>query len=218
MARVSRPMKLVALRIDEEQKARLEQLAEEREAHVWGAFREGALLYLNELREKAHKARGGDATFLGIRRDSEGRTLNKASKPTAGERKTLQELAEAVDGRGLGGIREAWSAGTPSSVVLAALGQWLSLIGRLYVSNAGEVGWDWFLRDYCPGYETPEASERLRRVIRSAPVSRADIDVRTVLDSLRAGCARLLHDAETQDAVRRSILPIWVVFEREART
>src|SRR6266566_3484763 len=132
MARVSKPMKLVALRIDEEQKARLEQLAEERDVTLSRAFREGAVLYLNELREKAHKARGGDVTFLGIRRDNEGRTLNKPSKPTAGERKTLEALAIAIERRGLGDIRSAWDAGTPSSVVLAALGQWLSLIGRLY--------------------------------------------------------------------------------------
>jgi predicted transcriptional regulator len=218
MPRVSKPMKLVALRIDEEQKARLEQLAEERDVTLSRAFREGAVLYLNELREKAHKARGGDVTFLGIRRDDEGRTLNKPSTPTAGERKSLDSLAIALDRRGLGDIRSAWEAGTPSPVVFAALGQWLALIGRLYVSNAGEVGWDWFLRDYCPGYERPEASEELRRVIRFSLVSQPKIDVLAVLDSLAVGCARLLHDAETQDVVRRSILPIWAVLQKERKT
>jgi len=211
-------MKLVALRIDEEQKARLEQLAEERDVTLSRAFREGAVLYLNELREKAHKARGGDVTFLGIRRDGGGRTLNKASKPTAGEGERVRDLANAIQGRGLGDIRTAWETGLSSSVVLAALGQWLSLLGELYVSNPGEVGWDWFLRDYCPGYETKEASEQLRRTIRSSLVVEPRVDLRIILDSLSAGCVRLLHDAETQDAVRRAILPAWAVFDRDARS
>jgi hypothetical protein len=209
-------MKLVALRIDEEQKARLEQLAEERDVTLSRAFREGAVLYLNELREKAHKARGLDVTFLGIRRDQAGRTLNKPSKPTVGERGRVRQLAEAIQNQGLGEISASWEVGASSRMVLAALGQWLGLVGQLYVSNPGEVGWDWFLRDYCPGYETPEASERLRRTIRTSLVAETPVDLRVVLDSLSAGCARLLHDAETQEAVRRAILPAWVVFEREA--
>jgi hypothetical protein len=208
-------MKLVTLRIDEDEKARLEQLAEERDVTLSRAFREGAALYLDELREKAHKARGGNVTFLGVRRDREGRTLNRPSEPTAGEARRVRDLADGIERRGLAKIRAAWEAGAPSSLALAALGQWLSVIGRLYVSNSGEVGWDWFLRDYCPGYEAPEASERLRRLIRSAAVSQPSVDVRAVLDSVGAGCARLLHDAETQDAVRRAILPAWVAFERE---
>jgi hypothetical protein len=211
-------MKLVALRIDEEQKARLEQLAEERDVTLSRAFREGAMLYLSVLREKAHKARGGEATFLGLRRDQEGRTLDKPSKPRAGERERLGGLTDGIERRGLGVIREAWETGTPSSVVLAAIGQWLSVMGRLYVSNPGEAGWEWFLRDYCPGYETPDSSEGLRRAIRAAPVTAANIDVRAVLDSMSAGCARLLHDAETQDLVRRAILPAWVAFQRESKS
>jgi hypothetical protein len=210
-------MKLIALRIDEEQKARLEQLAEERDVTLSRAFREGAMLYLQELRERAHKARGGEATFLGLRRDTEGRTLDKPSKATAGELRRLRSLADGVDRRGLGAIRDAWEAGTPSSVVLAALAQWLSVIGRLYVGNPGEVGWGWFLRDYCPGYETPQAANELCRLLRPAPLHEASIDVRAVLESISAGCARLLHDAETQDLVRRSILPAWVVLEGESR-
>src|ERR1041385_4985574 len=96
MARVSRPMKLIALRIDEEEKARLEQLAEERDVTLSRALREGAALYLSELREKAHKARGGEATFLGVRRDKDGRRLNKASKPTGGELASIGHLREAL--------------------------------------------------------------------------------------------------------------------------
>jgi predicted transcriptional regulator len=208
-------MKLVALRIDEEQKARLEQLAEERDVTLSRAFREGAILYLNELREKAHKARGGDVTFLGIRRDEDGRILNKPSTATAGQRERVRELAEAIQKRGLGDIQAAYESGASAGVVLASLGQWLSLVGQLYVSNSGEVGWDWFLRDYCPGYQSREASGSLRDAIRRSLIADQPVDLRTVLDSLNAGCRRLLEDAESQDAVRRAILPAWDVFARE---
>jgi hypothetical protein len=210
-------MKLVALRIDEEQKARLEQLAEERDVTLSRAFREGALLYLNDLREKAHKARGGEATFHGLRRDKDGRPLDRPSPPTPGELTRLRSLRDGIERRGLGAIRDAWNAGAASPVVLAALGQWLSVVGQVYGSNPGEPGWEWFLRDYCPGYESAEASEQLRRVIRSAPVLQTEVDVRAVLDALTTGCARLLHDVETQELVRRAVLPAWVVFERASR-
>jgi len=207
-------MKLIALRIDEEQKARLEQLAEERDVTLSRAFREGAVLYLNEVREKAHRARGGDVTFLGVRRGKDGRPLNKPSRPTAGEQKRVRQLREEMYERGLGTIRTAWEAGAPPAVVLAAVAQWLSLVGQLYVSNGGEVGWDWFLRDYCPGYGTPEASADLREAIRGCLVVDQSVDLRVVIDSLSAGFVRLLDDAEAQDAVRRAILPAWDVVRR----
>ena len=208
-------MKLIALRIDEEQKARLEQLAEERDVTLSRAFREGAVLYLNEVREKAHRARGGDVTFLGVRRGKGGRPLSKPSRPTSGEHERVRQLRVAIYERGLGGIRDAWEAGETPAVILAALGQWLSLVGELYVSNGGEVGWDWFLRDYCPGYQSPETSGALRQAIRGSLVADQSVDLRAVLDSLSAGCLRLLDDAEAQDAVRRAILPAWEVFKRE---
>jgi hypothetical protein len=207
-------MKLVALRIDEEEKARLEQLAEERDVTLSRAFREGAALYLSELREKAHKARGGEATFLGVRRDKDGRRLNKPSKPTRGERNKIKHLREALYDRGLNSIRAAWEQGGSSAVVLSALRQWLSVVGQVYAANEGEVGWDWFLRDYCAGYGSPEASAELRRVIRGALIDGGSVDVGAVLDSLGAGFLRLLDDAETQELVRRQVLPTWQVFER----
>lgn len=216
MTKVSKPMKLVTLRIDEEQKARLEQLAEEGDVTLSRAFREGAVLYLNELREKAHKARGGDVTFLGIRRDGDGRTLNKPSKPTPRQRERVLGLREAIYDRGLGQIREAWKSGTSPNVVLASLGQWLSVVGQLYVSNPSDVGWDWFLRDYCPGYQSHVASAELRDAIRRSLVADGLLDVRIALDSVGAGCLRLLDDAENQDDVRRAILPAWEVFNRRA--
>jgi hypothetical protein len=207
-------MKLIALRIDEEEKARLEQLAGERDVTLSRALREGAALYLSELREKAHKARGGEATFLGVRRDKDGRRLNKVSKPTRSELDRIKSLREAIYDRGLGSIRGAWQTGTSSTVVLSALGQWLSAVGLLYVANDREVGWDWFLRDYCAGYASPEASAQLRGVIRGALVEQASVDVGAVLDSVGAGFLRLLDDAESQDLVRRQILPAWHVFQR----
>lgn len=209
-------MKLIALRIDEEQKARLEQLAEESDVTLSRALREGAILYLNELRERAHKARGGNATFLGLRRDEGGRTLDKPSLPTRGELERLRSLADGMERRGLGAIREAWEAGARPTLVLAALAQWLSVMGRLYASDPGEAGWDWFLRDYCPGYESREAREGLRRQLRSTPAREVTVEIRGVLDSVSVGCARLLHDAETRNLVRRAVLPAWVALQRES--
>src|SRR3954471_8936183 len=111
MARVSRPMKIITLRIGEEEKARLEQLAEERDVTRSRAFREGAALYLSDLREKAHRALGGEATFLGIRRDEHGRRLNKPSKPSRGERDGIHQLRETLYGRGFMSIQGAWEEG-----------------------------------------------------------------------------------------------------------
>jgi hypothetical protein len=207
-------MKLIALRIDEEEKARLEQLAEERDVTLSRALREGAALYLSELREKAHKARGGEATFLGVRRDKDGRRLNKPSKPARGELAGIRRLREALYDRGFNSIRAEWEAGGSSTVVLGALGSWLSIVGLLYAANDGEVGWEWFLRDYCAGYGAPEASAELRRAIRSALLNGASVDVGAVLDSVGAGFLRLLDDAESQDLVRRQILPAWRVYQR----
>jgi hypothetical protein len=207
-------MKLVALRIDEEEKARLEQLAEERDVTLSRAFREGAALYLSELREKAHKARGGEATFLGVRRDRDGRGINKPSQPTAGERARIRRLREVVYDRAFQSIRAEWKEGGSAGVVLGALGQWLGLVGLLYAANEGEVGWNWFLRDYCAGYSSREASAEFRRVIRCALVDEPSIDVGAALDSVGAGFLKLLDDAETQDLVRRQLLPAWQVFER----
>jgi hypothetical protein len=123
-------------------------------------------------------------------------------------------LREAVYGTGLKSIRTAWEAGSGSGVVLGALGQWLSIVGRVYAANEGEAGWDWFMRDYCAGYGSPEASAELRRVIRYALVDGESVDIGAVLDSLGAGFLRLLDDAQTQELVRRQVLPAWQVFER----
>jgi len=209
-------MKLITLRIDEEEKSRLEQLAEERDVTLSRALREGAALYLSELRAKGHKTRGGDATFLGVRRDANGRNLNRASSPAKGEREGVAEMRAAL-GDALDEIGSAWVTGTSASVALAAIAQWLSLIGRLYVSNESEVGWQWFMRDYCPPYSEPGLAERTCRLIRSSLLSTPRLDIAALLDSLDHGLARFLTDCEEQELVRRAVLPAWTVMEKELR-
>ena len=49
---VSKPMKLIALRLDEDEKRRLEQLARDRNVTLSHALREGARIYLGELRDR----------------------------------------------------------------------------------------------------------------------------------------------------------------------
>jgi hypothetical protein len=205
MARVPKPMKLVALRIDEEQKARLERLAEERGVTLSRAFREGALLYLNGLLERTQ---GANVTFHGVRRGKDGRRLNKPSLAQADERAALGKVQEAVYARALGGIREAWEDGIPSRIILAALGEWLRLAGRVYALH-DEVGANWFLRDYCPGYGDAEAAAELRRLTRDALVVEPAVDVGAVLDALGIGFLRMLDDARTQQPLRKAILTAW---------
>lgn len=214
MSRVSRPMKIITLRIDEEEKARLEQLAEAGDITLSRALREGAALYLREIQEKVHRARGGEATFHGLRRGSDGRVLSKRSEPTAGEARRATSLRRALYERAFLGVREAWEAGEKPAVVLAAIGGWLSLVGEVYVAHPGETGWDLFLRDYCEGYADPSGSESLRTEIRAALVRGTNVNVGVVLASLEAGFMRLLDDAEHQALVRWAVLPTWAVLER----
>jgi hypothetical protein len=213
VAAVSKPMKLITLRIHEEEKARLEQLADRGNVTLSRALREGAALYLSELQGKAHRARGGEATFHGIRRDTSGRVLNEPSAATPTERARLASLRSHLHDHGLQVIRESWDAGATSPLILAALGQWLSLVGHVYVSNSGEVGWDWFLRDYC-GYSSSNESAAVRRAIRAALINEVDVDISLLLDTLDAGFRRFLRDAEQQEPVRRAVLPTWHVLER----
>jgi hypothetical protein len=215
MAKISRPMKLIALRIDEEEKARLEQLAEARDVTLSRALREGAALYLSERQAKSHVAKGGDATFLGIRRDAQGRNINKSSRPTKGELTRIRSLRAALQETALDGIGIAWAKSADPSVVIAAVGQWLSLVGRLYVANESEIGWQWFLRDYCAPYDQPDAAKRLCAQIRGSLLSAPELNVGAVLDTLEHGIARLLSDCEEQELVRRSVLPAWSVMRGE---
>ena len=209
-------MKLIALRIDEEEKARLEQLAEERNVTLSRALREGAALYLSDRRARAHRAKGGESTFLGIRRDAQGRVLNKPSKPTAGELAAVHSLRAALQYTGLASIRVAWDRGTEPGVVLGALGQWLSLVGRVYVSNPSDVGWSWFIKDYCAPDMDADAIATLCRQVGSGLFTVPAIDLAVLLDTMNVGLERFLEDAEHQESVRREVLPVWRVMEHES--
>lgn len=207
-------MKIITLRIDEEEKARLEQLAEAGDVTLSRAFREGAELYLKDLQARAHRARGGDATWHGVRRDKHGRPLSKRSKPTPSAAQRVTSLRRALYERGLIAIREAWEGGTEPSIVLASLGRWLDLVGEIYVGQPNEVGWSWFLNDYCASYGQSEARMRLRREIEASLVREVDVDVSVLLSTMEGGFLRLLDDAEHQEYVRRAVLPAWAVLER----
>jgi hypothetical protein len=208
-------MKLITLRIDEEEKARLEQLAEERDVTLSRALREGAALFLSDRRSNAHRAKGGDSTFHGIRRDEQGRVLNKPSEPSKGESAGVASLREALHDKALRTIRQSWNAGAEPGLVLGAVGQWLSLVGRVYVQNETEVGWTWFLRDYCAPYAEAEAADYVCRQISGALIEAPSLDVGALLEALSAGFVRFLDDAEHQSVVRRQVLPVWVVLARE---
>src|SRR4051794_27449135 len=104
MAKVSKPMKLISLRMSEEEKARLEQLAEAGGMTVSRALRDGALLYLTEQRGHLHRARGGDTTFFGVRRDSLGRTLTEATKATKREQELVESMRRELQEGALGAI------------------------------------------------------------------------------------------------------------------
>jgi predicted transcriptional regulator len=207
-------MKIITLRIDEEEKARLEQLAEAGDITLSRAFREGAALYLKDFQSRLDRARGADTTWWGLRRDKRGRPRSKATDPTPLAVRRVAAMRSSLYVRGLGAIREAWESGGKPAIVLSALGHWLDLVGQVYVGNAGEVGWDWFLRDYCEGYAAREAREALRKEIRSAPLGGTAMNLTVVLDVVEAGFLRLLDDATTQEVVRRAVLPAWDVLAR----
>lgn len=208
-------MKLITLRIDAEEKARLEQLAEQGHVTLSRALREGAALYLSDVQGKLHRARGGEATFFGVRRDRSGRPLNKRTPPSPTEQRRLTGMRGRLYEDGLQAIRRAWDDGERPAVVLGALAQWLSVVGRVYVSNATEVGWDWFLRDYCRPYANPEASAEVRREISAGLLRGSVLNVGTVLQAIDAGFLRFLDDAENVDVVRRTVLPAWQVLSEE---
>jgi hypothetical protein len=202
-------MKLIAFRMSDDEKARLEQMAEARKVTVSRALREGALLYLKDTHGSLHRALGGDTTFHGLRRDKIGRTLTASSEPTKGEARAVASMRTSVQTRGLGAIREAWDRREDARVVLAALGQWLDLVGEVYVSSGDQMGWEWFLRDYCVGYTEPQAREGLCKAVQGALIREPTIDIGAVLQSLDGGMTRLLRDAERQYLVRRAILASW---------
>lgn len=208
-------MKIITLRIDEEEKARLDQLAEAGDVTLSRALREGAALYLTDLQGKLGRARGEDVTWHGIRRDATGTPKNASSQGTARQAALVETLREKMYDNGLQLIRRTWQAGGEPRVTLASLAQWLSTVGQLYIADSGEIGWSWFLRDYGGPFAGSEESAVLRRELRASVVREATVSVAAVLDALDAGFLRLLSDIESQNLVRRSVLPAWEVLERE---
>jgi Ribbon-helix-helix protein, copG family len=206
-------MKLITLRIDEEEKARLEQLAEAGDITLSRALREGAKLYLRDAQRRAHNARGGKATWWGVRRDNQGRPLSAGTDPTPLAARRAARMRNGLE-RGLIAVREAWESGTKPAVVLSALGQWLDLVGEVYVGQPNEIGWSWFLADYCPGFEDPEPRESLHREFEGSLAFGATSNVPSVLSALETGLARFVDDAEHQELVRRAVLPAWEVLEK----
>jgi hypothetical protein len=210
-------MKIITLRIDEQEKARLERLAERGNVTLSRALREGAALYLSEVQAKVHRARGGDATFLGIRRDKVGRAVNATSAATSKELKLLGRLRARMYDGGLQSLRRSLDEGTDPGVVIAGLGHWLDVVGKLYADERSEIGWSWFVKDYCPGYSGEGAVSPLRRLVRNSLVGDIDGNVSGILDAIDAGFRRLLDDVERLELVRRAVLPAWQVLEGEIK-
>ena len=208
-------MKIITLRIDAEEKARLDQLAEAGDVTLSRALREGAALYLTDLQGRLGRARGRDVTWLGIRRDSSGKPTNARSKPTARQTTLIETLRAKLYDDGLQLIRTAWAEGTDPRVALASLAQWLSVVSQIYASDSGEIGWSWFLRDYGGPFADSEASTVLRRALRAAILREPTVNIAAVLDAFDEGFQRFLTDVESQNLVRRAVLPAWEVLERE---
>jgi hypothetical protein len=205
-------MKIITLRIDEEEKARLEQLAQRGNITLSRALREGAALYLGDLQGRIHAARGGRTSFHGVRRNRAGAPVTEASEPTRQERAGIESLALSLT-KGLARVRDAWLAEEDTGVVLAAVGSWLSLVAQLYCGNESFVGWSWFLKDYCPGFQDSAHRERAHAVIRTALIRDDGFDIEGLLESLQAGLDAMLHEVQSQDRVRRAVLPSWLVLK-----
>lgn len=206
-------MKIITVRIDEEEKARLEHLAERSNVTLSRALREGAALYLGDLLERRDAPREARTTVGTVRRDKSG-AADSTSTPSAGERAMAGRLQAAL-GNGLSRVRDSWLADDDERVVLAALRNWLSLVGRIYARDETYAGWSWFLEDYCPGYDEKPARDALEKVTRAALVKDAETDVGALIEPLRAGLEALLSDIRTQEPVRRAVLAAWKLLEQD---
>jgi hypothetical protein len=207
-------MKIISLRIDEEEKSRLEQMAEAGDVTLSRALREGAALYLTDLATRVHRARGGDVTWHGIRRGSDGRPLTPPTDPGPATALRAARLRTALYDRAFGSIQAALNSGTAPRVVVGAIAQWLDLVGQIYVGQPNPIGWDWFLRDYCPGFSVGDDRAPVLKAIEGALTRGFTHDVGVLVDSLDEGFRRFMDDAEHQEAVRRAVLPAWDVLER----
>jgi hypothetical protein len=209
-------MKLFALRLDPDEKAFLEQAAEERKVTVSYALREGAKLYLRDVQEKVHRAKGEPASYLGVRRKADGKVIQPTSQPTAGESRRINTADDALVA-GLRSLREGFEAGAAPTLVLAAIGHWLDLVSRLYAGEAADWAWHWWLTDYCPGYADEAAADKLRREIRRSLIEGTSLNVASVLEAIEGGYATFIDELRTQELVRRTVLPRWDVYVAENR-
>lgn len=215
MANVSRPMKLITLRIDEEEKARLEQLAEENSVTLSRVLREGARLWFGDAREKVHRARGMPATQLGLRRRKDGSALEDKVAPTPAEADRIARLRKALYERGVASLREAATTDAPPAVLLAGAAEWLRLVSRIYAGHESAKVWDWFVGDYCRPFAETERFEQLRRDLTVGLVSGVTLNPRVVIEALDEAFLWLLDDLEGHDVVRRGVLPRWQLLEEE---
>jgi hypothetical protein len=204
-------MKLITLRIAEEEKARLELLAERGDVTLSRALREGAALYLRDLQGRVHRVRGGDTTFLGLRRGTDGVPLSQPTEASEAELQLIGTLRERLLDAGLGSLIDSHAAGAPPRVVVAALGQWLSLLGEIYVGHPADVGWTWFLRDYWSDRSETDVAQLVEAIPRAAAGVDPVVQVEDVLHSLADAFERFTSDVEQQELVRRSVLPAWQV-------
>ena len=153
-------MKLIALRMDEEEKARLEHLASERDVSLSMALREGARLYLGDVKVNLHRRKGEPVTWHGVRRRKDGTSIDEPKPATSRQAAQIRALEKALLERGLGSIRRSWDGGASPAVIVAAIAQWLRVVGRIYAEEP--TRWDLMLVDYCNGFDI-DAVPDLRR-------------------------------------------------------
>jgi hypothetical protein len=139
------------------------------------------------------------------------------SVATSKEFKQLGKLRSHMYDGGLQSLRRSLDVGADAGVVLAGLGHWLDIVGKLYAAERSEIGWSWFVKDYCPGYSEDGAGGELRRLVRNSLVGDTEGNLAAILDAIDAGFRRLLDDVEKLELVRRAVLPAWQVLEGEIK-
>jgi hypothetical protein len=208
-------MKLITLRIDEEEKVRLEQLAEANNVTLSRVLREGARLWFGDVRERVHRAKGMPATQLGVRRRKDGAALDKAVPPTPAQAERIARFRKALYDRGIASLREATTTDAPPAVLLAGAAEWLRLVSQVYAGHESSKVWDWFVGDYCRPFAEPERFEQLRRDLTVGLVSGVTLNPRVVVEALDEAFLWLLDDLEAHEVVRLGVLPRWQVLEEE---
>lgn len=208
-------MKLITLRIDEEEKARLEQLAEENNVTLSRVLREGARLWFGDVREKVHRAKGMPATELGVRRRKDGSTLDAPVPPTPAQVERIARFRKALYDRGIASLRDASTTDAPPAVLLAAAAEWLRLVSRVYAGHESSRVWDWFIGDYCRPFAEPDRFEQLRHDLTVGLVSGVTLNPRVVIEALDEAFLWLLADLEGHEVVRLGVLPRWQLLEEE---